>query len=476
MKCFSRIWAAAAVVSVLLAGCAVDQKREVEIYRRVLDEGQPGLTSVYCATDPLTLQQALIFANTNNEALSVSGEDYLQALIDKDIAFARFLPTIAFAPAYLRQEKTAMGADNTLINKFVRDRSLDLPVDGQLTAAPFTDVPALGAAVANARGKHALLLDFRAVLLLDVSQVYYQVLRSETEAGVLENSVTAQTRQVTDMRVRRRAGVSLSLDVARAEAQLAGTRASLIQARNDAKNGRAMLALLLGVPAVDGPLTDGFDVPKIDWPLDALLRQAEVHRQDLQAARAQVEAASENLQAAWGRYFPSVSLNLTRYLSRESFPNDVDWTALLQVHVPIFSAGLIHAEVRTAYSRLRQANLSESLVRRQILRDLRSARENLEDVGRRIEELEFQVLATREAMHQIESARQAGVATNFERLSARDKLLKAELDKTSARFEQTVNYLRLLRVVGCLDTALRPLPEMLQTGLPATENINTESP
>jgi outer membrane protein TolC len=68
-----------------------------------------------------------------------------------------------------------------------------------------------------------------------------------------------------------------------------------------------------------------------------------------------------------------VSLNLTRYLYRESFPDDVDWTGLIIVDLPIFSAGLVNADVRTAYSRLRQANLAESGPRRTVIRELRVA-------------------------------------------------------------------------------------------------------
>jgi hypothetical protein len=39
-----------------------------------------------------------------------AAEDYLQALIDKDHASARFLPTIRFAPSYMSQGKSSIGA------------------------------------------------------------------------------------------------------------------------------------------------------------------------------------------------------------------------------------------------------------------------------------------------------------------------------------------------------------------------------
>lgn len=440
--------------SILLTGCAVNQEREVATYREVLDAGQPEPAETFGPGDPLSLSDALAIANAGNETLAISGENYLQVLIDKDRAFARFLPTIGLTPSYMRQEETSLGAESPIISQFIRDESLDVPVDGELSISPVTDAANLGAAGLNAVRQRALLLDQRAIVLLDVAQTYYQVLGAESEVDVLTHSVKVQTRRVLDMHVRRNAGVARSLDVVQAEAQLAETRASLIRAENDAANGRAVLALLLAVGSVEGPLTDGFSAPAENFEMDGLIQAAMDRREDLKASGTLLESAAKQLQSAWGEYFPSVSLNLREYLSRESFPSDVDWTALLTVRLPIFTAGLAHADVRTAYSRLRQAGLADSLVRRRILRDLRTAREDLMDVDRRIEQIEIQVAASREAMRLAEAAYDSGLATNLSRITAQDQLLRAELSQTRARFERNVAYLRLLRATGSLDANL----------------------
>ena len=137
-----------------------------------------------------------------------------------------------------------------------------------------------------------------------------------------------------------------------------------------------MLAYLIGVPEINGPLADDLEIPETEWQNTALLTLAHAHRQDLIAAHEQVKIAADSLEAAWGEYFPSVSLNLSAYLSRESFPDDVAWTSLIRINLPIFSAGLIHADVRAAYSRLRQANLFEMNVQREIMKDVAMAVEN----------------------------------------------------------------------------------------------------
>jgi outer membrane protein TolC len=474
-----RWWIGMVGIALLLAGCAVDQAKEVQTYRKVLDAGQKHPPAPFSPDAPVTLKRALELANANNEDLAQAGEAYLQALIDKERAFAHFLPTISFAPSYMRQEKTSLGAGNSLISSIEREHTLDAPLEADMNMNPFQDAVAIWAANTSAEERRALLLDRQSILLLDVVQTYYQVMRSEKQVRVLEQSVRVQQQRVSDMEVQRRAGVARPVDVAQSKAQLAGTRSELIQARNDVRNGRAMLAQLMGVPAVEAPLVGRFKVPRENRPIGQLLVLADGHRQDLRAAELQVKAAAERLQATWGEYFPSISLNLTRYLKRESFPNDVDWTGLIQVNLPIFSAGLIHADVRTAYSRLRQAHQAETALRRTVLRELRVAMEDLHGDRRQVEQLRVRAAAAREAMRQADAAYKAGFGTNLERLIAQDQLLSAQLALTEKKFGHIVDYLRLMRTVGMLDMRLNPLPPADggdPAGRDAPRGAKTEAP
>ena len=446
----------AALLCLLLAGCALNQAREVQTYRNVLDENTTkAAAGVYTPKSPIRLKDALRLANANNEQLAISGENYLQALINKDRAFSSFLPVIAFTPTYMQQEKTSIDASNPLIRQFEPESARDLQLQGSANLSPFQDVPAVWSASAEARRQKALLKDRREVVLLDVAQTYYQIMHAEQQAQVLKHSVELQDQSLKDMQLRFQAGTVAPLDVAQTEAQLAGTRTSRIQADNDVRNGRAMLAMLTGVPSVEGALTGGFAAPAVHPDISSLMTLAEAHRPDLLAAREQVAAAASRLEAAWGRYFPSVSLNLTRYLSRETFPSDSDWTSLIQVHIPIFTAGLVYEDVRTAYSQLRQAHLVESWVQKQILKDIRTTLEDFTDAQKRLHERDIQVKAGKEALNHAESAYKAGVGTNLDRIAAQDVLLKAELGRTDEQFNLDIAYLRLLRFTGVMTPDLK---------------------
>src|SRR6476620_2165210 len=80
-------------------GCAVDQQKERNLYRSVLDAHLPA-PKPYTAEAPLSLREALLLANRNNEQLAMRGEDFVQALIAKNRVAAAFLPTVSFQPNY----------------------------------------------------------------------------------------------------------------------------------------------------------------------------------------------------------------------------------------------------------------------------------------------------------------------------------------------------------------------------------------
>lgn len=467
-------------LTVLVTGCAVNQKKEVARYREVLDAQVPPVPE-YTESEPLTLQRALALANQNNEQLGLRGEDYVQALIQKNRAVANFLPTVSFQPNFTIEQRatgdaatstgpggTGFGNGNTGSGTGTTNTGAtsggggfrDVGNTSQRFEAPIVgninlyrggaDVANLKSAEATIAQNRELLLDLQATVLLNTAQVYYQVLRSEQSVNVLRNSLKLQEARLADVKQQFKNGLAIKLSVAQSRAQVDATRVTLIQAESDVRNGRSTLALLTGVPSVDGPLTDGFSAPsdignEKDFETNALDT-----RQDLLAAEHAIRAARQNVDVAFAQYYPSVSLNVSGFLYREFFSDASKWNAILSANLPIFAAGIIEADVRTAWSRLRQAALNESLVRRNVLHDVQTSYENLAATDRRIHELRDQVESNREALLQAQNAFRNSLAINLDVLLAQDDLLNAELQLTSAQFDRTVFYLDLTRATGRL--------------------------
>ncbi len=433
----------------VLAGC-VDQAKETATYRRVLEGQTPPATQPYTSAQPLSLTRAMNLAIAHDERLSIAGEAYLQALINKDRAAAAFLPTIGIVPTWVRQKETAYATGNPLIAEFVPKSAVDIPVSGTLRVSPVRDWSQIQASKLTARQQRDLLLDLKQSVLLDVAQTWYGVVEAQKRVQVLNHSLAVQQQRVRDIQAKVSAGMVRRLDLAQSQAQASDTRVQLLKAQNDVRTGRQMLAFLVGVPAVDGPLQDDLAEPAPQHDAAAWLRRALDHRPDLQAAQVGTQAAAKQLQAAWGEYFPSVTLNLTGYLQRQSFPDDVGWTSMVQAYIPLFSAGLVYADVRDAYSQLRQARLAQQRLQRRVHKDIEVALADLDSNLAQVAELRVQVAAAQQAVRDAEAGFAAGTATNLERLTAQDRLLAAELQLTTGQIGSKVDYLMLLRLTGQL--------------------------
>jgi outer membrane protein len=479
----------AAAVAVAVGGCHVNEEKEVATYRRVVD---PTTRPVdFAAGDPLPLETALALANANNERIAIGGEDYLQALIDKDRAAASFLPTVSLIPSYSfaqsnsdrrnsqsgsdigdpsNPEDNLGGGSTGSRSTSTGTNNFDLPANLRMNLFNgFRDVANVRRAGSEIERRRWQLLDLQEVVLLDVAQTYYQVLRSEQSVRVLENSVNVQDERVRDMRARNRVGVARPLDVAQTEAQAANTRASLVLSRTDVRNGRTVLSFLIGQDVSHSPLSDDVSLPADLPSVEASLAGAQQGRQDLAAARSAVDVAKQEVQLAVGQYYPSVNLNFNYYLERQSNPEDSLYNGLVSANLPIFTGGVIHANVRAALSRLRQARLEESSTRRTVEEDVRLAHSNLQASADRLKELQISRDAAREALRQAEGNYAAGRATNLERLVAQDQVLSAELQLATATYDQKLFYLNLQRVTGRISDKLAQQPQAGPTTQPVVK-------
>jgi outer membrane protein TolC len=443
---------AALTAFLCLNACAVDQKSEVQTYRKIIDEPHPKSTAVQ-PNQVLTLTQALRLANENDEQLSIQGETYLQALIAKDQAFSAFLPTVNFVPAYSFATRSGGVSTGTggVITGGGTTHNFAAPIEGQINLFNgFRDYHALKSADATIEQKKQLVLDLQQTVLLDVEQTYYQILTSEQSVDVFLAAMKTQQVNVDYITREEKVGLAIPLDLAQAQAQLAQTQVSLDQARADVRNGRAMLAYLCNAPIEFSPLRDDFAPPSEVPALSSWYAQAEAARQDLLAANAAVVAAREQVEVAFGQYYPSVTFNLNYELYNESLGGSGGLNGVLGLDLPIFTGGLIQAEVRQAWSEFRQAALTQAALRRQIDQTVETAWINLQLAHRELADLGIQVRAARDALYLAQKNYQTGRGTLLNALIAEDTLLSTQLQLTSEQFTQKTAYFNLLRAAGKL--------------------------
>jgi len=435
-------------LSIISLGCSVDHVAEEQRYKVLYESGVKDVS-----TRPKSLNTILLLANDTNERLAIEGENYLQSLIAKRRAFANFLPTITLAPTYLFRERIG-GGENDIFQRG-GDEQLDVPLSSRMDLFQgWGDVASLSRATETIEQRKQLLLNLRESLLLDVAQMYYQVLRSERSLLVLRGSLALQEERVRESRARLEAGLARPLDVSQNEAQASTTRASILAAESDIARGRETLSFLVGYPLQKEMLTDEFSSALESPSIEELERRAKEQRQDLKAVEAATRAAREGVNVAVAQYFPSLSLDFDYFLSRESIPTERQWSGLLIANLPVFAAGRIRADVRDAWSRYRQALLNHSYLLRQISQEVRNAHHNLTYTRARLGELRTQVATAGQAFQAADQSLRVGLATNLERLTAQNQLLSAELQLAGEEYNEKIFSLTLLRTLGELSSQL----------------------
>jgi outer membrane protein len=219
------------------------------------------------------------------------------------------------------------------------------------------------------------------------------------------------------------AGVGISLDVTRAQSQLATVRAQLIQARNDFDRARLDLLRALGLPlSSQVTLSDSLNtLPLVDTlpPENEAVEQALTRRRDLRTTDLRLEAAEREVAAIRDERLPSLSAagtyaaDGTRY---ENLLRTYNWA--LQVSMPVFD-GLgresrleeQHAAIREIEVRRRDLRQRIAIQVRQALLDLSSARQQVDAARERL----------RLSLQEVDEARQrfrAGVAGNADVITA----------------------------------------------------------
>ncbi|MCY2953450.1 MAG: TolC family protein, partial [Planctomycetota bacterium] len=152
--------------------------------------------------------------------------------------------------------------------------------------------------------------------------------------------------------------------------------------------------------------------------------------------------------------------------SKPELSNSGWWSGVLSANIPIFSAGQIEADVRSAWSFLRTAKLGESQTRKQVVEDVEISYHDIFASRERVQVLQVQVVAAAEALRQADERYKAGVGPNIDRLIAQDQLLSAQLQLTTAQVNYKLFHLELFRAIGKLTTRLPDQPATQPTTLP----------
>jgi NodT family efflux transporter outer membrane factor (OMF) lipoprotein len=185
---------------------------------------------------------------------------------------------------------------------------------------------------------------------------------------------------------RQQHGLANDVDVAQARGQLQTTQAALPTLDAQIAQSRHAIAVLLGQPptSLDSELADAAPLPLAPPSVPVgLPSQLLLNRPDIQQADRQFAAATAQIGVAAAQRFPSLSLTAaTGFASREL--DDLlqrgswNWNAGASISAPIFSAGRLAANQRSAEASADQQRIA---YRRSVLQALQEVEDVLAGYG-----------------------------------------------------------------------------------------------
>jgi len=306
---------------------------------------------------------------------------------------------------------------------------------------------AVEAAAAELRRREALQRDLARTTAVEIVRGYVALRLAAAELALLDDSLHLQDRTHEIVRVRREAGLASQLDLNRAAAEVAATRARQGPLRLSLESARHALAVLAGewprglvLPEAASPGVPRFaGSPAPGTPREMLRR-----RPDLAAAEANLARASAEIGVAQARLYPSLSLPGTLTATATGLGSGSVVTGVVAslsavLDVPLFDGGGRRAQVAAAEARAQEALF---VYRSTLLDALQDAETALVAVdSARSAEAEFTVAvdASARAFEQAQVLYREGLAGFLEVLDAqrtlianREALARARADAAQA--------------------------------------------
>jgi len=289
------------------------------------------------------------------------------------------------------------------------------------------------------------------------SNAYIGSMRADAElrAREADTALAAELLKIAESQLA--AGTGVGLDVTRARAQVAATRARLIAARNARDHAQLDLIRALALPVgTQIALTDSLSPPSGPDVLPdeaTLVAQALKNRPDLVAEEERIRAAKQGLSAIKAERLPSLGLvadDGAIGLTGGKLLNTYTWG--LQVSLPIFDGFKREARVQEQQSVVKEAQVRRRDLEQQAqvdvrgaLIDLAGAREQLAAATERLQLAEQELAQARDRFN-------AGVAGNADVVNASLALTASRTLVNDAETTWQLARVALARAIGGVTT------------------------
>jgi outer membrane protein len=404
---------------------------------------------------PLTLADAQRTALANYPALKSAQFDELAVHEGITIAHAAYEPQVYGASVQaFNGPSTRLSAFSELNDPTVIQRTaLGVGISQYITDFGRTTY-LVQAAEAQVRAQSQLTTKTRDLVLLNVTQSYFEDLRAGALLEVAVQTVSERRTLLTLAKSLQRAGLRSILDVSVAQRDLASAQQALLQAQARQRDQIAILSEALGYETPHAfTLRDVGTLPALPT-LAPLLTDALADNPDLGAAQAQSRVAELRAAAVDRSSYPTLTaygfFGLTPIRAANQ-PIGQNYAATgVALNVPLFTGGALAAEKRQARDAARSAEIQVQTQKDQLVRDVHLAYDTVQTARGNIA-LSQQVLQTATEAFRLTQARyRIGLNSIVDLSAAQLNEEQAAIARTNATYDYVVQAAALEFVTGVL--------------------------
>lgn len=401
------------------------------------------------AKKPIMLEQALQIAFEYSPDIRIALDKLEKARGGRDESRARFNPTFSLGATTSIQGPVTVvnigGNDVELStpNSTVGTASLLLPLDisKQLTYA--SDIAEL-----QFQMEYLSMVSTSETLIYNVKSAFFDLLRACGWLDVSKKAVDVSQRRLDDAQARYEAGAAPKFDVTVAQVDLANLKQDLLTAQSNVHIAQAAFNRVLGINVNNPTQVIGFlpmpSLPGID--AQKSIEEAYGKRPEIKMAELGVKLSEKNVALQQSGLKPTLAVvaGANYNLNTTPFnPNDLTWSAALNLSIPVWDGGLTSAKVRSAKADAQTSADSLKQAKLGISQEVKTVILSLEDAAARAETTTQTVLLAEEAMRQTNIRYEAGIAVPVEVTNSVSQLTQARFYFVNAQFDYAMALARL---------------------------------
>ena len=287
-------------------------------------------------------------------------------------------------------------------------------------------------------------------ILFGATRLYYGILLSSGMVKISRDNLASAEAHLKMTRNRLEGGVSLRLELNRAQLDVTTARQELLQAKNALEKVRLSLALLLNRANFSYRVKRPIALKLPSGDLVKWRRMALRNRFDLKSARVMVEVAKKALQKELLSFLPILSLNssLQGQNVKGFSGRNFNWNVSVVAQINLYNGGLRFLKIKKARAKLFEAKLKLGQSLRKINNDLALAAMEYINVKNTIKVARQRHLLAKSNYIFTKNQYQAGLVTSTKVLDALKMYRAAQIAMLMSELNVDIAIIKLRRVIG----------------------------